>query len=35
MFSGYFDSRQVGATLDPDWLRSGDLGRIGADERSM
>ena len=31
MFSGYFDSRQVGATLDQDWLRSGDLGRIGAD----
>ena len=31
MFSGYFDPRQVGATLYQGWLRSGDLGRIGAD----
>jgi fatty-acyl-CoA synthase len=31
MFSGYFDPRQGGATLYQGWLRSGDLGRIGAD----
>jgi fatty-acyl-CoA synthase len=31
MFSGYFDPRQVGANLYQGWLRSGDLGRIGAD----
>jgi fatty-acyl-CoA synthase len=31
MFSGYFDPRQAGATLYQGWLRSGDLGRIGAD----
>jgi fatty-acyl-CoA synthase len=31
MFAGYFDPRQVGATFHEGWLRSGDLGRIGAD----
>jgi fatty-acyl-CoA synthase len=30
-FSGYFDPRQVGATFHEGWLRTGDLGRIGAD----
>jgi fatty-acyl-CoA synthase len=30
-FSGYFDARQVGATFHEGWLRTGDLGRIGAD----
>ena len=31
MFSGYFDPRQVSSTFYQGWLRSGDLGRIGAD----
>jgi fatty-acyl-CoA synthase len=31
MFSGYSDPRPVGATLYKGWLRTGDLGRIGAD----
>lgn len=31
MFKGYFDPRQIGASFYEGWLRSGDLGRIGAD----
>jgi fatty-acyl-CoA synthase len=31
MFGGYLDPRQIGATFYEGWLRSGDLGRIGAD----
>jgi fatty-acyl-CoA synthase len=31
MFSGYLDRRQAGATFHDGWLRTGDLGRIGAD----
>ncbi len=30
-FSGYLDPRQIGAGFHEGWLRSGDLGRIGAD----
>jgi fatty-acyl-CoA synthase len=30
-FKGYLDPRQIGATFYEGWLRSGDLGRIGAD----
>jgi len=30
-FKGYLDPRQAGATFYEGWLRSGDLGRIGAD----
>jgi fatty-acyl-CoA synthase len=31
MFGGYHDPRQVGASFYEGWLRSGDLGHIGAD----
>jgi len=31
MFSGYFDADATGATFHDGWLRSGDLGHIGAD----
>jgi fatty-acyl-CoA synthase len=31
MFRGYLEAKQVGATFYQGWLRSGDLGRIGAD----
>ncbi len=31
MFGGYFDPRQIGASFHEGWLRSGDLGRIGAE----
>lgn len=30
MFKGYFDPNQVGASFHEGWLRSGDLGHIGA-----
>ncbi len=30
-FKGYLDPGQIGATFYEGWLRSGDLGRIGAD----
>ncbi len=31
MFGGYLDPAQAGASFHEGWLRSGDLGRIGAD----
>jgi fatty-acyl-CoA synthase len=31
MFAGYFDAQAAGATFHDGWLRSGDLGHIGAD----
>ncbi len=31
MFTRYFDPNQIGASFYEGWLRSGDLGRIGAD----
>ena len=31
MFAGYFDADATGATFHDGWLRSGDLGHIGAD----
>ena len=31
LFKGYHDPRQAGASFNEGWLRSGDLGRIGAE----
>jgi fatty-acyl-CoA synthase len=31
MFAGYFEAQAAGATFHDGWLRSGDLGHIGAD----
>ena len=35
MFRGYLGAKQVGASFYEGWLRSGDLGRIGADGEAM